>query len=151
MNVIRSISVPVDSEASRLLSQWADDGENVSENCRRAIEGFVRMDTRERRMLALEWTLAECGVCPCTLEPPTPHEAASMHNNPVWAVYSRHRCELCEEGLDMWTYRQHEKKLDRSGKWRVEARRRQEVLGPLVQQWRDNEAIIMDAHKEGLI
>lgn len=137
------------------MKQWADDGKNVSDLARTAIEGFVRMEARERRMLALEWTLAECGVCPATLEPLTPLEASNMAGNPVTAVYSRHRCELCEEGLNLWPHFAAmgggSSPAPSTPATRKEGRRRQDVIGPLMQIWREGEDAILLAQREGEI
>ena len=113
--------MPAGSDADRILSEWANDGRNVSEMTRQAVEGWVRVDAMKRRILALSWCLSQRGVCPTLLEKPNRRD--SVH----------HKCELCEDeisifgGVDLESMTPEQRRF--CG-WR------QEALGSLVDAWR---------------
>lgn len=113
--------MPAGSDADRIMTDWANDGRNVSEMTRQAVEGWVRIDAMNRRILAYAYCLAQRGVCPALLEKPNRRE--SVH----------HKCELCEDILSKWGGLNPED-LDAEGmrtvKWR------QECLGALEDAWR---------------
>jgi len=121
-NSIRTISVPSGGEADRILTEWANDGRNVSEMTRQAVESWVRLDAMKRRILALEWVVAKRGVCPTLLEPP---EFNSDNN---------HKCELCEDRIGMFGG------IKRLSDITAEDRRwiqwRQDTLNSLMDMWR---------------
>jgi hypothetical protein len=120
-NSIRTISMPAGSDADRILSEWANDGRNVSEMTRQAVEGWVRVDAMQRRILAFGWCLAQRGVCPVLLEKPDKREAV------------HHSCDACEDFLDKWGG------LD-PHTLSAEGRRtvvwRQETLASMIDAWR---------------
>ena len=120
-NSIRTISVPSGGEADRILTEWANDGRNVSEMTRQAVESWVRLDAMKRRILALEWVVAKRGVCPVLLEPP--------ENN--WDT--NHRCELCEDRISMFGGK---KLQDLTAEDRRFIQWRQETLNSLMDMWR---------------
>lgn len=120
-NSIRTISVPSGSEADRIMTEWANDGKNVSEQTRKALEAWVRLDAMKRRILALEWVLAKRGVCPTMMTPPEDKFATN------------HRCDLCADKIGMFgPY--NIKTL--TAEQRREVLWRQETLGSLTQMWR---------------
>jgi hypothetical protein len=120
-NSIRTISMPAGSDADRILSEWANDGRNVSEMTRQAVEGWVRVDAMNRRILALGWCLAQRGVCPVLLE--KPDKRTDVH----------HRCDECRDVLDKWGGLNPET-LSAEGRRTVEWR--QHTLGAMVEAWR---------------
>ena len=67
---VRTFSVPHGSDADMTLNTWANEGENVSDKIREAIEAAMALDAMKRQLLALRWTVAKLGVCPSVLEPP---------------------------------------------------------------------------------
>ena len=117
MNRTRTISVPCGSVADRIISRWDNDGENVSENIRKAIEDSQRTDALKRQNVALSWALARMGVCPALLEAPVKQperghfcsECAVMHvpqhmARPEWDGYygERNRWSRPERRIIEW-------------------------------------------------
>lgn len=120
-NSIRTISVPSGSEADRIMTEWANDGKNVSEQTRKALEAWVRLDAMKRQILAMKWVLAKRGVCPSLLSPPEDKFATN------------HKCDLCADDISMFG------KYDiqhMNAEQRRELIWRQETLSSLTDMWR---------------
>lgn len=120
-NSIRTISMPAGSEADRILSEWANDGRNVSEMTRQAVESWVRLDALNRKVLALSWVVARRGVCPIMLEPPESRSATS------------HTCDLCEDFVGIFGGKNAHELNAEDRRW---VKWRQETIGALVAAWR---------------
>jgi len=120
-NSIRTISMPAGSDADRVLSEWANDGKNVSEMTRKAVESFARTDALQRKVLALEWVVARRGVCPVLMDPPERRDD------------SHHQCELCTENISIFGGKNAHELTAEERRWVLW---RQETLGSLVDMWR---------------
>jgi len=121
-NSIRTISVPSGSEADRIMTEWANDGKNVSEQTRKALEAWVRLDAMKRQILAMKWVLAKRGVCPSLLSPPEDKFATN------------HKCDLCADEISMFgTWKEFQ---NITAQERRELIWRQETLGSLTEMWR---------------
>lgn len=120
-NSIRTISMPAGSDADRVLTEWANDGKNVSEMTRKAVESFVRTDALQRKVLALEWVVAQRGVCPVLLEPPEHRYDA------------HHQCDLCADRISIFGGKNAHELTAEERRWVLW---RQEALGSLVDMWR---------------
>jgi len=88
---VRTFSVPHGSDADQTLNTWANEGENVSDKIREAIEAAMALDAMKRQLLALRWTVARLGVCPSHLEPPEGFDSSGRHG---------HYCRDCRTLID---------------------------------------------------
>ena len=120
-NSIRTISMPAGSDADRILSEWANDGRNVSEMTRQAVEGWMRVDAMKRRILALSWCLAQRGVCPALLDKPQRRDAV------------HHKCEYCVDDIGIFGGVDLKNMTAEERRW---CEWRQETIGSLVDSWR---------------
>jgi hypothetical protein len=68
-NLIKSFSVPVNSEAARIMEQWQTDGQNASECIRDCIEASQRHKAMSLKVFSLSWALVQRGICPVSLDP----------------------------------------------------------------------------------
>lgn len=115
MNMIRTFSVPVNSKAAKVLEGWTEEGENISEMVRFAIERADRSEADARRIYGLSWALSMRGICPVSLVPEVPTEWVSPHS-----------CYDCRK------YNCQPQELEKLG---VSPHFAQSVVGSLIHEW----------------
>ena len=129
MNNILSFSVPVNSLAATILSEWQNKGLNRSDQIRAAIERHAATEADRRRIVALSWALARRGICPVALVPETIERGTARFPNPVSPRYVMpHSCEQCEK------YTGTPMAMERAG---MSPHFAQSVIQPLIESWRD--------------
>lgn len=127
MNMIRTFSVPNTSEAARIIMDWQNNGDNLSERMREAILYHAKGEAQQRRILALGWALAMRGICPSNPVPESGIQNPDTKYEVRPEAVSPHSCNDCRK----WTGLPHE--IEATG---ISPHFAMTVIQPMKETWR---------------